>query len=103
MNATQAIIDSGHDWSMWIICDVEFENGEYDLTNDAYKYKYYADCAKQIEAFFHDEACGIDEGDELYSIIRSGEVDWYELGWMYGWDRWNDEVLTIKTTEAQSC
>jgi hypothetical protein len=101
MNATQAIIDSGFDYNMWMICDVVFENGEYDLVND--EYRYYADCAQQIEAFFHDEACGIDEGDELYSIIRSGEVDWYELGRMYGWDRWNDEVLTIKTTEAQSC
>jgi hypothetical protein len=97
MNATQAIIDSGHDWSMWIICDVEFENGEYDLTDDAYKYKYYADCAQQIEAFFHDEACGIDEGDELYSIIRSGEVDWQALGELYGESTWIYETEQLQT------
>lgn len=86
----QVILDAGFDWSLWTICDTVFDTHEYDLVNDAYR--YYADCAQQIEAFFNDEACGLEEHDEIYHVVHGGHVDWMVIAKEYAWDRWSDEV-----------
>jgi hypothetical protein len=96
VNATRRIALAGFHHSLWIICDNEYESHVYnDIEAD--RRRFYSDCAQQIEAFFHDEACGIDEGDELYSIIRSGEVDWQALGELYGESTWINETEQLQT------
>lgn len=96
MNATKQIALAGFHHSLWIICDNEYESWTYN-DNDADRTRFYQDCGNSIESFFHDEACGIDESDELYAVIRSGEVDWVALGELYGESTWIYETEQLQT------
>lgn len=96
MNATRRLATAGFHHSLWIICDNEYESHVYNDT-ETDRRRFFGDCAQQIEAFFHDEACGIDEGDELYSVIHSGEVDWQALGELYGESTWIYETEQLQT------
>lgn len=104
MNHTELIIESGFDFDLFICADVIFEDGGYDVTSTTEWGRYVKDLASYIEAFFNDEAAGLDEngGDYLYKVIQSGKVNWETVAEVYGESRWEQELNKLPTEEQSN-